>query len=113
MQFLTVIHGIKCMPTFIDVPWTYTSLRQNPGSSWDSTQDLLNTSLMLLSLSHLDPWQRSGRQDALPRGLSRIPTDSHSMQGWTELKLWLNFATFKGSVVTRVVPLAVLVAGWW
>ena len=79
----------------------------------DSTQDLLNTSLMLLSLSHLDPWQRSGTQDALPRGLSRIPTDSHSMQGWTELKLWLNFATFKGSVVTRVVPLAVLVAGWW
>ena len=26
------------------------------------TQDLLNTSQMLLPLSHLDPWQRSGRQ---------------------------------------------------
>ena len=26
------------------------------------TQDLLNTSQTLLPLSHLDPWQRSGRQ---------------------------------------------------
>ena len=26
------------------------------------TQDLLNTSQMPLPLSHLDPWQRSGRQ---------------------------------------------------
>ena len=26
------------------------------------TQDLLNTSQMFLPLSHLDPWQRSGRQ---------------------------------------------------
>ena len=39
------------------------------------TQDLLNTSQMLLPLSHLDPWQSSGRQAtqaALPSGLSRI-----------------------------------------
>jgi len=27
---------------------------KNPGSSWDS--NLLNTSQMLLPLSHLDPW---------------------------------------------------------
>ena len=33
----------------------------------------------LLPLSHLDPWQRSGRQAALRRGLSQIPTDSHSL----------------------------------
>ena len=26
------------------------------------TEDLLNTSQILLPLSHLDPWQRSGRQ---------------------------------------------------
>ena len=47
------------------------------------TQDLLNTSPTLLSLSHSDPWQRSGTQAtyvALSRGLSQIPTDSHSLR---------------------------------
>ena len=46
------------------------------------TQDLLNTNQTLLPLSHLDPWQRSGRQATqavLSRGLSWIPTDSHSL----------------------------------
>ena len=52
---------------------------------WDpagnQTQDLLNTSLMILPLGHLVPWQRSGRQAqaAAPKGLSQIPTDSHSL----------------------------------
>ena len=36
--------------------------QKNPGSSWILTQDLPNISQMLLPLSHLDPWQRSGRQ---------------------------------------------------
>ena len=34
---------------------------------WDPagirTEDLLSTSQTLLPLNHLDPWQRSGRQD--------------------------------------------------
>ena len=36
--------------------------KTNLGSSWDSNQDLLNTSQMHLPLSHLDPWQRSRKQ---------------------------------------------------
>ena len=39
----------------------------------------LNTSQTLILLIHLVPWQRSQRQAALPRSLSRIPTDSHSL----------------------------------
>ena len=43
----------------------------------------LNTSQTLILLIHLVPWQRSQRQAALPRSLSRIPTDSHSLgAGW-------------------------------
>ena len=51
-----------------------------PGSG-NQTQDLLNTSQMILPLGHLVPWQRSGRQAqaASPKGLSRNPTDSHSL----------------------------------
>ena len=39
------------------------STEKNPGSSWDSKpKTFLNTNQTLLPLSHLDPWQRSGRQ---------------------------------------------------
>ena len=58
---------------------------KNSGSSWDSNpRPSKFYSQMLLPLSHLDPWQRSGRQAtylaALPRGLSQIPMDSHSLK---------------------------------
>ena len=51
------------------------------------TQELLNSSQTLLALSHLDSWQKSGRQAtqaALPRSLRWTPTDSTlSKLDWT------------------------------
>ena len=72
----------------------YWSLEKIPQSSWN-----LNTRPSyysdILPLSPLEPCQMSRSYiTALLRGLSQIPTDSHSLRAGTELAHWLNFATF-------------------
>ena len=51
--------------------------KSNPGSTWDSNQDLLNTSQTHLALSHLDPgkkWKTS-YTSSNARRLIQTPTD--------------------------------------
>ena len=76
------------------------------------TQDLSQT---ILPFTNLDPWQRSRRQATLTRGLSQIPTDSHSLRTGLNLEPWLNFATFKGPAMTHSPPSSPSShnQGWW
>ena len=94
LMFVTVSDSRHSwMMMFLLREWEIKSTKKIQDVVGIRTQDLLNASQTLLPVSHSNPWQRSRRQAtwaALPRGLSQILTDSHSLRaglnwnpGWT------------------------------
>ena len=81
------------------------------------TQDLLNTSQTLLATIKPCTWTPGrGAEDKLHKQHSLEASGEFSLsQGWIELKLWLNFTTFKGSVMTHSPPSSCSShnQGWW
>ena len=82
------------------------------------TQDLLNTSQMLLPLSHFHPWQSSGRQ-AKQAALSRCLWVSWSSSservriGWNLTGLWASIGVTHSYSSCLFIWALVLYIVWW